>query len=255
MSFWVTDLDPVELRERQPNQDFNIIIRQAYKQVLGNAYLLEGETLDTAESLFRNGDLTVRGFVRAIGQSELYRSLFFETCSQYRFIEMNCKHFLGRAPLDQAEISQHVQIYNNLGYEAEIDSYLDSAEYLNAYGENTVPSPRTVSNQRTLLNVGYNRTYALYSGGYASSDNITNKAKLISDLASNKPTAITFPKNSSGGTPGTNNKRFRVKATKASIGSLNRFSNQTFEVDYEQLNAKIKNLHRTGAKILSITEV
>jgi phycocyanin-associated rod linker protein/phycoerythrin-associated linker protein len=85
MSFWVTDLDPVELRERQPNQDFQIIIRQAYKQVLGNAYLLEGETLETAESLFRNGDLTVRGFVRAIGQSELYRSLFFETCSGRNF--------------------------------------------------------------------------------------------------------------------------------------------------------------------------
>lgn len=254
MSFWVTDLDPVELRERQPNQDFEIIIRQAYKQVLGNAYLLEGETLETAESLFRNGDLTVRGFVRAIGQSELYRSLFFETCSQYRFIEMNCKHFLGRAPLDQAEISQHVQIYNNLGYEAEIDSYIDSDEYLNAYGENTIPCPRTETNQRSILNVGFNRTYALYNG-YASSDNITNKATLISDLAANKPTPIIFHKNASSGTPGSNNKRVRIKATKASIGSLNRLSNQTYEVNYEQLNAKIKNLHRTGAKILSINEV
>ncbi|MEL6495637.1 MAG: phycobilisome rod-core linker polypeptide [Cyanobacteria bacterium J06623_7] len=255
MSLWVTDLKPVELRERNPDQDFNILINQAYKQVLGNAYLLESDRLETAESLFRNGDLTVRGFVRAIGQSELYRSLFFETCSQYRFIEMNCKHFLGRAPLDQAEISQHVQIYNDLGYEAEIDSYIDSDEYANVYGENIVPCPRTVSSQRTSLNVGFNRTYALYSGGYASSDNITNKATLISDLAANRPTAITFPKKGANGTPGVNNKRFRVQATKASIGSLNRVSNQTFEVNYEQLNAKIKNLHRTGAKILSITEV
>ena len=55
MSFWITDLKPVELRERDPDQDFNIIIRQAYKQVLGNAYLLEGEHLETAESLLRNG--------------------------------------------------------------------------------------------------------------------------------------------------------------------------------------------------------
>ena len=254
MSFWVTDLNPVQLQERKSDQDFDILIRQAYKQVLGNAYLLEGERLETAESLFRNGDLTVRGFVRAIGQSQLYQSLFFETCSQYRFIEMNCKHFLGRAPLDQAEVSQHVQIYNNLGYEAEIDSYIDSDEYNNAFGENTVPCPRTESNQRTLLNVGFNRTYALYNG-YASSDNITNKATLISDLAANKPTPVVFPKNRSGQTPGSNNKRYRIKATKASIGSLNRFSNQTYDVNYDQLNAKIKNLHRSGAKILSITEV
>ena len=100
-----------------------------------------------------------------------------------------------------------------------------------------------------------NRTYALYNGGYASSDNITNKATLIADLAENRATPIVFPKNSANGTPGVNNKRFRIKATKASIGSLNRFSNQTYDVNYEQLNAKIKSLHRTGAKIVSITEV
>jgi phycocyanin-associated rod linker protein/phycoerythrin-associated linker protein len=141
-----------------------------------------------------------------------------------------------------------------LGYEAEIDSYIDSDEYLNAYGENTIPCPRTETNQRSILNVGFNRTYALYNG-YASSDNITNKATLISDLAANKPTPIVFHKNGSSGTPGSNNKRFRIKATKASIGSLNRVSNQIYEVNYEQLNAKIKNLHRTGAKILSINEV
>ena len=254
MSFWVTDLQPVELRERDPDQDFNLIIRQVYKQILGNAYLLECDRLEIAESLFRNGDLTVRGFARAIGQSEIYRSRFFENSSQYRFIEMNCKHFLGRAPLNQAEISEHVKIYNNLGYAADIDSYIDSEEYINAFGENIVPCPRTESNQKTLQNVGFNRTYALYRG-YASSDTTTNKAKLISDLASNKPTPIVFPKDSGGGTPGVNNKRYRIKATKASIGSLNRFSNQTYNVDYEQLNAKIKSLHRTGAKIVSITEI
>jgi hypothetical protein len=254
MSLWITDVRPTELRERQTDQDFDVIIRTAYKQVLGNAYLLEDDRLENAESLLRNGDITVRGFVRAIGQSQLYRSKFFERSSQYRFIELNCKHFLGRAPLDQAEISKHVQIYNNLGYEAEIDSYIDSDEYINAFGENTIPCPRTESSQRTLLNVGFNRTYALYRG-YASSDTTTNKATLISDLAANQPTPIVFPSKSSGKTPGVNNKRFRIKATKASIGSLNRLSNQTYEVNYEQLNAKIKNLHRTGAKILSITEV
>jgi Phycobilisome Linker polypeptide/CpcD/allophycocyanin linker domain len=254
MSLWITDVKPVELRNRQDDQDFEIIIRAAYKQVLGNAYLLEDERLITAESLLRNGDITVRGFVRAIALSELYRSLFFETSSQYRFIEMNCKHFLGRAPIDRAEISRHVQIYNNEGFDAEINSYLDSQEYINAFGENIVPCPRTESNQQGIQNVCFNRTYALYRG-YASSDSTTNKAKLIADLASNLPTPIVFPNKNQGGTPGTNNKRFQIKATKASIGSLNRLSNQTYEVNYEQLNAKIKNIHRIGGKILSITEI
>ena len=254
MSLWMTDVQPTELLERKADQDFEIIINTVYKQVLGNGYLLECDRLITAESLFRNGDLTVRGFVRAIGQSELYRSRFFENSSQYRFIEMNCKHFLGRAPLDQAEISEHVQIYNNLGYAADIDSYIDSEEYINAFGENIVPCPRTESNQQTLQNVGFNRTYALYRG-YASSDTVTNEARLIKDLASNLPTPVVLPKKGGGGTPGTLSKRYRIKTTKASQGSLNRFSNQTFEVGYEQLNARIKNIQRTGGKIVSITEV
>ena len=252
MSLWLQDAPTVELRSNFTESDLQIVIRAVYKQVFGNAHLLECDRLTSAESLLRDGDITVRGFVRMAAQSELYRSLFFDTSSQYRFIELNCKHFLGRAPLNQAEISAHVQAYNNSGYEAEIDSYIDSDEYLMAFGENTVPSPRGASDPGTVSNVGFNRVYSLYRGE-ATSDS-GRSARLISDLAANLPTAIVAP-TSGGGTPGSNNKRFRVKATKSSIGSLNRISNQTFEVSYEQLNAKIKNLHRTGAQILSITEV
>jgi len=252
MSLWLQDAPVSELRPNSTESDLQIVIRAVYKQVLGNAHLLECDRLTSAESLLRDGDITVRGFVRIVAQSELYRSLFLETSSQYRFIELNCKHFLGRAPLNQGEISAHVQTYNNLGYEAEIDSYIDSDEYLMAFGENTVPSPRGSSDPATVSNVGFNRVYSLYRG-YATSDR-GKSARLISDLAANLPTAIVAP-TQGGGTPGSNNKRFRIKANKASIGSINRFSNQTYEVSYEQLNAKIKNLHRTGAKILSITEI
>lgn len=251
MSLWITDVDPVELRNNSSEQDLQIIIRAVYKQVLGNQHLLEGDRLTSAESLLRDGDITVRGFVRMVGQSELYRSLFFEKSSQYRFIELNCKHFLGRAPLDQKEVSHHVRLYNEQGYEAEIDSYIDSDEYLNSFGENTVPCPRTESNQQTLQNVGFNRTYALYRG-YASNDS-SKQAKLITDLATNSATPIVFP-SKGGGTPDRRAKRFRIKATKASVGSLNRLSNLTFEVGYEQLSQKIQSIHRTGGKILSISE-
>ena len=253
MPLWMENLPFTELRPNTTEDDLQTIIRTVYQQVLGNAHLLESDRLTSAESLLRDGDITVRGFVRMVGQSQLYRSLFFDSCSQYRFIELNCKHFLGRAPLNQEEISTHVQIYNDSGYEAEIDSYIDSNEYNSAFGENIVPSPRVVSNQQTLQNVGFNRTYALYRG-YATSDS-SNKAYLIEDLASNLPTPIVFPNKSNGATPGSNKKRFRIKATKASIGSLNRSSNQTYEVNYDQLNAKIKNLHRIGAKIQSISEI
>lgn len=251
MSLWIEDKAATELRPNATEDELQIVIRAVYKQVLGNAHLLESDRLNAAESLLRDGDVTVRGFVRMVAQSELYRSRFFENSSQYRFIELNCKHLLGRAPLDQAEISRHVQTYNNFGYKAEIDSYIDSQEYLSNFGENIVPSPRAVTNAN-VKNVGFNRIYSLYRGN-ASSDS-GKSARLISDLAANLPTPIVLP-SQGGGTPGVNNKRFRIKATKASIGSLNRLSNQTYEVSYEQLNAKIKNIHRIGGKILSITEI
>ena len=251
MSLWLQDAPVTELRSNFTEADLQVVIRAVYKQVFGNAHLLECDRQTSAESLLKDGDITVRGFVRMVAQSDLYRSLFFENSSQYRFIELNCKHFLGRAPLNQAEISAHVQTYNNSGYEAEIDSYIDSDEYLLNFGENTVPSPRSTSDA-AVSNVGFNRVYSLYRGD-ATSDS-GRSAQLISDLAANLPTPIIAP-TQGGGTPGSNKKRFRVKANKASIGSLNRVSNQTYEVSYDQLNAKIKNLHRTGAKILSITEV
>jgi phycoerythrin-associated linker protein len=71
--------------------------------------VMENQQLTSAESILRNRDINVRGFVRAIAQSDLYRSLFFETSSAYRFIELNFKHLLGRAPLDQAEITNYVR--------------------------------------------------------------------------------------------------------------------------------------------------
>lgn len=251
MSLWLQDAPAIELRPNFTETDLQIVIRAAYKQVFGNAHLLDFDRQTSAESFLRDGTITVRGFVRMLGQSDLYRSQFFDESSQYGFIELNCKHFLGRAPLNQAEIAAHVQTYRSSGYAADIDSYIDSDEYLLAFGENTVPSPRGTSDPETVSTVGFNRVYSLYRG-YATSDS-GQSAQLIGDLGGNLPTAIATP-TKRGGTPGNNTKRFRVKATKASIGSLNRVSNQTYEVNYDQLNAKIKNLHRTGAKILSITE-
>ena len=95
----------VELRPNATEADLQVVIRAAYRQVLGNQHVLEADRLTSAESQLRDGEITVRGFVRAIAQSDLYKSLFFESSYQYRFIEMNCKHLLGRAPTSQADRS------------------------------------------------------------------------------------------------------------------------------------------------------
>ena len=105
-----------------------VCIAAVYKQVLGQQHLMQSERLHGAESLFRKGYLSVREFVRAVALSGLYRSKFFEHCNAYRFIELNHKHLLGRAPHNREEMLRHFTILQEQGYEAEISSYLDSAE-------------------------------------------------------------------------------------------------------------------------------
>ena len=121
------------------DQDKSTIIRTVYQQVLGRQYVMESERLEGAESLFRNGYLSVRELVRMVAKSGLYREKFFENCNPYHFIELNFKHLLGRAPQNKAEMLHHFTILQDEGYDAEIDSYIDSAEYQERFGEEVVP--------------------------------------------------------------------------------------------------------------------
>ena len=252
MALWI-ESESIELRPNATEDDLQAVIRAVYRQVLGNAHVLDNQRLTSAESQLRNGDITVRGFVRAVAESGLYRSLFFETSSPYRFVELNFKHLLGRAPQDQAEIAEHVKLYNDQGYEAEINSYISSDEYFTSFGENIAPSTRGNQTQAGLKNVGFNRTFKL-ARGFAAHDG-SKSAKLISDVASNLPTKIKAPARGSGAVSNTG-KRFRITTTtKNSVAALNRFTKKEYTVSYSQMSQEIQSLIKNGAKILSITEL
>ncbi|MEH2117419.1 phycobilisome rod-core linker polypeptide [Nostoc sp.] len=250
MSLWAIDSPKVELRPNTSESELQILIRAVYKQVLGNAHLLESERLATIESQLRDRNISVREFVNSVAKSELYQSLFFNSSSQNRFIELNFKHLLGRAPADQAEISEHVRIYNEQGYDAEIESYIDSEEYQQNFGENIVPYPCSTSSQIGIKNVTF-RTFTLLRG-VASSDS-DRKAKLISDVGSNLPTSIKAPVASYS--VSSTSKRFLIKAVKGAAKIPNRLGKLEYVVNYNQLSGQVQNIHRTGGKIISITEV
>ena len=245
--------DPIELRKDFTEDDLQIVITAVYRQVLGNAHVMESERLTSAESLLRNGDITVRNFVRAVAQSELYQSLFFNSSSPYRFIELNCKHLLGRAPKDQSEISEHVQIYNTQGYVAEINSYIDSEEYSSNFGENIVPYPRSVSSQTGIKNIVFNRTVSLLNG-FATSDS-SGQAQLTSSVGANMAEKIKVA--SPGVAKGYTNtaKRFRIVVSKSGITPVNKKSVAFYDVNYSNLSKNIQNIHKKGGKIVSISEL
>ncbi len=241
-----------DVRSAPYTEEREIIIRSAYRQVLGNAHVMESERLSSAESRVQNGEFSVREFIRAIALSELYRSLFFETSSPYRFVELNFKHLLGRAPQDQTEIAEHVIRYTTEGYEAEINSYIDSEEYTNSFGENEVPHLRGNQTQVGIKSVVYGRTFALQQG-YASS-NKGQKTKLMGSITGNLPTQIK-PFRSRGSAVSSTQKRYQITTTRNATTAFNQLRKDTNIVNYSQLSRIIQRIHKSGAKILSITEI
>lgn len=246
---------PVELWPSSSADEVQSIIRSVYRQVLGNAHVMESERLVYAESQLANRSISVREFVRLVAKSDFYRQRFFESSAPYRFVELNCKHLLGRAPLSQPEVSAHIQTCANDGYDAEIDSYIDSAEYTDAYGDNTVPFFRGIQSQVGQKQVGYGRMFTLFRGP-AESDSIVRSSKLVESIASNSAVKITPSKGGGiGSAPDATGKRFRIVVSGQTNGGRRRLANQTYIVDGDNMTPQIQRINRTSGRIVSITEI
>jgi len=251
-------METLELRADRNDTDIEIIVRAVYRQVLGNSYLMESDRLLSAESLLKQGQLSVREFVRAIAKSELYSEKFFQNNSQVRFIELNYKHFLGRAPEDESEIAYHVDLYSSQGYGAEIDSYIDSLEYQQNFGENIVPNYRGFKSQVGQKNVGFSRMFQLYRG-YASSDSSQGykQGRLTWEVAKNTASPIHAASSSAlaGATSGNRGDIYRLRVMQAASSKTTVVRRITTEilVPFEQLSSKLQQLNRKGNKVMSIT--
>jgi len=255
----VSEVNPVELRPNWTEADVDIVIRAAYRQIFGNDYLMDTETLPSAESLLRQGRISVREFIRALALSETYRNKFFQTNPQVRFIELNYKHLLGRAPYDESEIAFHVDLYVQSGYEAEINAYIDSPEYLENFGDDIVPYCRGFVSQRGQKNAGFNRMFQLYRGAASSDRGRTTRAGLLTfELAKNVAMPVrpvTFSQELRGTTQGTRPDQYRVRFCQAPLGSAPqiRRTMQEVVVSYEQLSSTLQKLNKRGSRILGIT--
>ncbi|PZO43395.1 MAG: photosystem I reaction center subunit XII [Pseudanabaena frigida] len=251
---------PVELRSNWTGADVIAVIAAANRQVFGNSHLMASERLVGAESLLASGNISVRDFVRALAQSELYRTKFFSSIPNTRFIELNFKHLLGRAPNDEAEISEHLNRYVEEGYEAEINSYIDSAEYQDNFGDSIVPYFRGFSYQSGQRTVGFTRMFQLYRG-FANSDNTQGKNKstwLADDLARNSATPIrtaTFGQGLAGNSGDDRGQLYRVRAIQADRGRTTQIRRSVSEylVSYDQLSATLQRLSQRGSRITQVS--
>jgi phycoerythrin-associated linker protein len=189
------DVEPVQLYPNDSVGAVEIAIRAVYRQVLGNAYVMESERLTVPESKLKEGRISVREFVRQVAQSALYKSRFFDNCPRYRSIELNFKHLLGRAPDSYDETNSHSQILDSGGYAAEINSYLDSDEYQNKFGENIVPYYCGYKTQTGKNIVGFTHLFQLLRGASSSDKKLTtqDQPRLTSSLINNRPSVVIPP--------------------------------------------------------------
>lgn len=249
MASLVIDTPKVELWQTSSEDELQGVIKAVYKQVLGNAHVMESERLASAESQLRDRSITVRDFVRAVAKSEMYRARFFETSAPYRFVELNFKHLLGRAPQEQAEVSEHILRCNEEGYDAEIDSYLDSPEYMSAFGDNVVPYFRGASSQVGQKQVTYNRIFDLFRGT-AETSKASKGSKLVYSVATNSTSKIKPPV-----VIATTEKRFKITVKGAKFDSPRRRSTTEYIVSATKMTPTIQRINRSSGTIVSIVEV
>ncbi|HEY9624108.1 MAG TPA: phycobilisome linker polypeptide [Crinalium sp.] len=264
----------VELRPTASREDVEKVIHAVYRQVLGNDYLMKSERLTSAESLLRDRNISVREFVRSVAKSDLYKTKFLYNSFQTRVIELNYKHLLGRAPFDESEVIFHLDLYETQGFDAEIDSYIDSEEYQANFGENIVPYYRGFQFYPGARTAGFNRLFRLYRG-YANSDRSQAEGKnsrLARELALNTVSSIVGPSGSDnswshyrasndvapsralGGSIGESPRVYRLEvAGIRGAGYPNvRRSSTAFLVPYDKLLDKMQQIHRTGGRIVSV---
>ncbi|MEB3177614.1 MAG: phycobilisome linker polypeptide [Nostocaceae cyanobacterium] len=268
---------PVEWLPGSSSEDLETIIKAVYRQVLGNAYVMESERLAVPESQFKRGEISVREFVRRVAKSDLYRSRFFTSCARYRATELNFRHLLGRTPIDLEEMRLHSTILDTEGFEADIDSYIDSDEYQSTFGENIVPYIRGYKTEACQNMVQFTHIFQLVRGASSSSlkgDLAGKQPKLNSLVIKSTPTAVISPasdgatfrnppvgsrtRHGAGASEGGKVYRIEVTGYRAkTVNQISKFrrSNQVYLVPFDKLSQEYQRIHQQGGVIASITPV
>lgn len=126
----------------------NTVIQACYRQVferdISRAYNL---SISDLESQVVNGIISIKEFVRALGKSYLYRKDFCQPFVNSRVVELAFRHFLGRGPSSLKEFQKYFSVLSLRGLDGLVDSLINSKEYADYFGEETVPYNRSLGEE------------------------------------------------------------------------------------------------------------
>ncbi len=122
------------------SSDMDALIAAAYRQMFFHAFAADKERF--LESQLRNGQITVRDFIRGLMLSDRFKRSFYDLNSNYRFVEQCVQRVLGRDVYNEREKIAWSIVVATKGIKGFADELLNSAEYLDNFGYNTVPYQR-----------------------------------------------------------------------------------------------------------------
>lgn len=125
--------------EDQPSA--KALILAAYRQIFGRD-VYEGQKVAQEETRFANGEISMKEFVRVLAKSDTFRSLYWTPFYVCKAIEYIHRRILGRPTYGRAEMNQYFDIASKSGFYAVVDTMINSQEYSEAFGEDTVPYER-----------------------------------------------------------------------------------------------------------------
>ena len=116
------------------------LIEAAYRQIFFHAFAADREKF--LESQLRNGQITVRDFIRGLCLSNTFTNSFYNLNSNYRFVTHCVQKILGRDVYNEAEKIAWSIVIATKGRAGFINDLLNSDEYLENFGDNIVPYQR-----------------------------------------------------------------------------------------------------------------
>ena len=132
-------------------QGMDELIRSAYRQVFNEQQMIVCHEQPFLESQLRDGQITVREFIRGLILSDNFRRLIYDCNNNYRVVQICIQRLLGREVYGDREKLSWSIVLATKGLQGFVDVLLASDEYLNQFGDDTVPyQRRRILPQRSL---------------------------------------------------------------------------------------------------------
>ena len=143
------------------------VIDSAYRQIFFHAFETDRDV--NLESQLRDGQITVRDFIRGLVLSETFQRTFYGFNSNYKVVRHLVERLLGRKINGKGEELSWSIVIASKGLEGLVDVLMDSQEYLEAFGYDSVPQQRNrVLPGRDLGDTPFNISTPRYDEYYRS---------------------------------------------------------------------------------------